>query len=141
MKRTDLAYIAGIVDGEGYIGITADGKRRRAKHGKDNLRLRVTVTNTNEWLCQYLKFSFGGGKVLLRTQSPNHRPCWQWQVDYGKAADFLKLILPYLHLKKPQAELAIKFQEAKGRSTRVLDEKKRAVEEAQRISMQDMKRA
>ncbi|MBL7167025.1 MAG: hypothetical protein ISS55_11200 [Dehalococcoidales bacterium] len=139
MKRTDLAYIAGIVDGEGYIGITADGKK--FKHGRQNLRLRVTVTNTSEWLCQYLKFRFGGGKILLRTLSPNHRPCWQWQVDYQKAGDFLKLILPYLHLKKPQAELAIKFQEAKGRSTRALDEKKRAVEEAQRILMQNMKRS
>jgi len=139
MKRTDLAYIAGIVDGEGYIGIQSDGKK--AKHGKQNLRLRVTVTNTSEWLCQYLKFSFGGGKITLRTRSPNHRPCWQWQLEYQKAADFLRLILPYLHLKKPQAELAIKFQEAKGRSTRALDDKKRAVEEAQRILMQNMKRA
>ena len=137
MKRTDLAYIAGIVDGEGYIGITADGKK--FKHGRQNLRLRVTVTNTNEWLCQYLRFAMGGGVIILKQTSPKQRTCWQWQISYWRAADFLRLILPYLHLKKPQAELAIKFQDAKGRSTRGLTEAQRAVEEAQRIVLQDMK--
>ena len=139
MKRTDLAYIAGIVDGEGYIGIQSDCKK--SKHGHPNLRLRVAVTSTDEWLCQHLKFAIGGGVIKLKRASENHKPCWQWEIGYKKAGDFLRLILPYLHLKKPQAELAIKFQEAKGRSTRALDDKKRAVEEAQRILMQNMKRA
>lgn len=139
MKRTDLAYIAGIFDGEGYVGIQSDGKK--AKHGKRNLRLRVAVSSTDEWLCQYLKFAIGGGVIKLRRASETLKPCWQWEISYRQAGDFLKLILPYLHLKKPQAELAIKFQDAKGRSTRALDDKKRAVEEAQRIVMQNMKRA
>jgi len=139
MKRTDLAYIAGIVDGEGYIGVSTDGKK--FKHGRQNLRLRVTVTSTDEWLCQHLRFSIGGGLVTLKPQSENQRPCWQWQLSYRQAGEFLKLILPYLHIKKPQAELAIKFQEAKGRSTRGLSDEQRAVEEAQKILLQAMKRA
>ena len=136
MKRTDLAYVAGIVDGEGYIGIATDGK----KHGKQNLRLRVTVTSTDEWLCQYLRFAIGGGIILLKTRTVRQMPCWQWQISYKKASDFLKLIVPYMHIKKPQAELGIKFQEAKGRSTHGLTDKERALEEAQKILMQTMKR-
>ena len=137
MKQTDLAYMAGIFDGEGYVGIQSDGKK--SKHGKQNLRLRVAVTSTDEWLCQYLKFAMGGGIIVLKRVAPNRRTCYHWELSYRKAAEFLRLILPYLHLKRPQAELAIKFQEAKGRSTRALDDKKRAVEEAQRIVMRDMK--
>ena len=136
MKRTDLAYIAGIVDGEGYIGITADHHKR----GRRSYRLRVTVTNTEIWLINHLKFAVGGGLVILKNPSVHRQQCWQWQIGDRKAGEFLKLILPYLHLKKPQAELGIKFQEAKGRSTRGLTDNERAVEEAQKILLQTMKR-
>ena len=42
-----LAYIAGIIDGEGCIMIHS------------NL-VRVAVKNTNEWLIKFLKMNFGG---------------------------------------------------------------------------------
>jgi len=136
MKRTDLAYLAGIVDGEGYIGITADHRKRNPK--KPCWRLKVTVTNTNEWLMQYLKFSIGGGTIQLKN-SKNLRPCYQWEIRYGKAAEFLKLIFPYLRLKKPQAELAIKFQASVSKSTRTLTEEQLAVREAEMLLLKSMK--
>ena len=135
MKRTELAYIAGIVDGEGYIGINADHRKRNPD--RPCWRLKVAVTNTNEWLVQYLKFSMGGGVIVLKRLHP--RPCYQWEIGYGKAAEFLQLILPYLRLKKPQAELAIKFQASMAKSTRKLTEEQSAVREAQRIMLQEMK--
>jgi len=137
MKRTDLAYVAGIIDGEGCIDISV---RNRPGHKYPDMTLRVTVVSTDLWLCEMLRFGFGGN-ARQRVPERGHRlPQWDWRIERGKARDFLKLILPFLHLKKPQAELAITFQEAKGRSTRGLSEKERAVEEAQRILMQDMKR-
>ena len=136
MKRTELAYIAGIVDGEGYIGISADHRKRNPD--KPCWRLRVAVTNTNEWLVQYLKFSIGGGVILLKN-SKNPKPCYQWSTDRGKAAEFLKLILPYLQLKRPQAELAIKFQASVTKSTRKLTEGQLAVREAEMLLLKSMK--
>lgn len=136
MKRTDLAYIAGIVDGEGYIGI----KTSHHERGRRGYRLCVTVTNTDLWLMNHLKFAIGGGLVMLHKTPVSRQQCWQWQISDKKAGEFLKLILPYLHLKRPQAELAIKFQAAKGRSTRGLTENEVAVEQAQKILLQSMKR-
>jgi len=135
MKRTDLAYLAGIVDGEGYIGISADHRKRNPD--RPCWRLKVAVTNTNEWLMQYLKFSVGGGIIVLKRKNP--KPCYQWEIRYGKAADFLKLILPYLRLKKPQAELAIKFQASMSESTRKLTEGQLAVREAEMLLLKSMK--
>ena len=136
MKRTDLAYLAGIVDGEGYIGISADHRNRNPD--RPCWRLRVVVTNTNEWLMHHLKFSIGGGTIRLR--NGNLMPCYQWSIERGKAAEFLKLILPYLRLKKPQAELAIKFQASVTRSTRKLTEGQLAVREAEMLLLKSMKR-
>jgi len=61
-------------------------------------------------------------------------------LDRGRAAEFLKLILPYLQLKRPQAEIAIKFQAGVGKSTRILTDEQLAVREAQKILLQEMKR-
>lgn len=60
--------------------------------------------------------------------------CYQWAMTSNKARDFLTLILPYLKLKKPQAEIAIKFQASKNsRHFRELTEEETIIEEAQRI--------
>ncbi len=45
-KKTDLAYAAGIIDGEGNIGIYANTSR----NGYPVYRMRVRVTNTDEGL-------------------------------------------------------------------------------------------
>ena len=135
MNKTDLAYIAGIVDGEGYIGISADHRKRNPN--RPCWRLRVTVTNTNEWLMQFLKFSFGG--IIDLKRSSSLKPCYNWTLCRSNAAEFLKLILPYLRLKRPQAELAIKFQASISKSTRRLTGEQHAVREAEMLLLKSMK--
>ena len=135
MKRTELAYIAGIVDGEGYIGISADHRKRNPV--RPCWRLRVSVTNNNEWLMQYLKFAFGGS-VTMKSGS-RVKPCYDWVLNRGKAAEFLKLILPYLRLKRPQAEIAIKFQSGITKSTRRLTDNQFVVREAEMLLLKSMK--
>lgn len=137
MRKTDLAYVAGIVDGEGYIGISAD-HRNRYNSNRPCWRLRVSVTNTNEWLMQYLKFSFGGS-ISIKGGKGNKKPCYDWVLNRGHAAEFLKLILPYLRLKRPQAELAIKFQSNISKSTRRLTDEQFAIREAEMLLMKSMK--
>jgi len=135
MKKTDLAYTAGIMDGEGSIGI-ARRKSKSCKRGY-TLELCVQVTSSDEWLCTWLKFAFGSS--LSHSINSAGNPMWHWILGARKAADFLKLILPYLKLKRPQAELAIKFQNSKKHwgATKKTDEHW-AVEEAQRIMLQGM---
>ena len=131
MKKTDLAYTAGLMDGEGCIAIY----KRPSKTSKDKIRFSLTVTIgiSNEWIPQWLKLAYGGS---IRPQRlPSRRVFWSWVIEAQQALGFLKLITPYLHLKRPQAELAIKFQEQKRRGRGA----NHILEEAQRILIKEMK--
>lgn len=104
MRRTEvLAYTAGIVDGEGHITISDKPDARSYK-------LQVAVTNTNEWLCQWLKMQYGGRVWSWAPLKINWKRAYRWELTYGKASEFLELIIPFLNLKKPQAEIAIRYQ-------------------------------
>lgn len=135
MKKTDLAYIAGIIDGEGSIMITKTIQDKYLWYV-----LRVSVGSTNEWLPCFLKIAYGGYIYKKRDKRPQNSQCWEWDLQSRQALVFLQDILPYLHLKKPQAELAIRFQQArrnpggKGKT-----EGEKAVDEAQRILMKELK--
>jgi len=135
MKKTDLAYTAGIMDGEGSIGI-ARHKSKSCKRGYA-LELNVQVTSADEWLCQSLRFSFGGS--LSHSVNSAGNPMWHWIIVARQAYAFLELIVPYLRLKRPEAELAITFQKAKRHRCRKTDEEV-AVEDAQRLLLQNMHR-
>src|SRR5260221_2107931 len=103
MPMTDrshqLAWAAGIVDGEGCIFIGAGV----------SLRVRVGVTNTDIRMIERLKELFGGNAAYRRRndRNPNHKNIWDWEVAAKKAEACLKEVLPYLVCKRDQAELAL----------------------------------
>jgi hypothetical protein len=110
MKKTDLAYMAGLFDGEGYAGI-----KKKNDHRTNVVRYmpRAMIGLTNEYLPQLLKFQFGGSLYHRHSQG-NRKDLWMWEVSGSDAIAFLKVILPYLILKKPQAEILLKFNMIKG---------------------------
>ncbi len=140
ISEADLAYTAGIIDGEGNIGIYPNTSHL-TKAGKTVHRMRVRVTNTDEWLIHWLKENYGGsiGVVDRGTlYGRNWKPAWWWTLSCNPALRFLKLILPYLRLKKPQAELAVRFQEGKHGRGRGPTPEELVVSEANRILIKAM---
>ena len=128
MKRTDLAYVAGIIDGEGSISLYPPCKGRRG------LKISVQVGNTNEWLIQWLRFIFGGYIYTIPPRK-NCKPVHSWSVSYQQALGVLQAVYPYLRLKKPQAEIAINFLKMRHHKGRHLTDGELAIGEAQRILM------
>lgn len=130
MKKTDLAYTAGIIDGEGCISI---GKQTdRSSRRGFTYSLQVNVKSVDEWLPAWLQFSFGGGLHTYTNQADNCM--WSWTITCKKASEFLKLIFPYLNLKRPQAEIALRFQARKCNRGRVgKTDREVALEEAEAI--------
>lgn len=106
MAKTDLAYMAGLFDGEGCVSI--------AKHSSNRYyNIACYLIMANEYLPQLFQFRFGG-RVSRKYNHPNKpewRPYWRWAISSQQAYRFLKTIYPYLILKKPQAEVAFKFIE------------------------------
>ena len=54
--------------------------------------------------------------VYLKDRRKN--PIYEWILTHKKAYEFLKIITPFLKYKRPQAELAIKFQQRLLKTTR-----------------------
>ena len=106
----DLAWAAGIIDGEGSIFIM---KQRRLDRERDtNYILRVTVESTDPYMAQELKkiFPYGALFSSSRDKRSNNSDTLKWQVNGKKALLVLKEILPFLRVKHEQAQLAIQFQ-------------------------------
>src|SRR5215831_13337245 len=99
--EADLAYTAGLVDGEGHVGLF--------KWGSSFLPILV-VTNTDERLPNWLQAHFGGElQYHDRRRSEIHKPRINWRLNGKRATSVLKLVLPYLVLKGEQARLAISY--------------------------------
>lgn len=107
-ERT-LAYVAGIVDGEGHIGASVALSRGSIS---PSINMRVVIVNTDrrlvDWLCETLAC---GSVAAIGKDERNSR--WKiryrWQI-YGKnAREFLCAIKPWLVIKREQAELAIEL--------------------------------
>jgi hypothetical protein len=141
MKETDLAYYAGIFDGEGCVSIVKKAwtSKITTRH-REYYNMECSIGNLSEWLIYSLKMSFGG--VVLREDYRGDRPfIWRWKIQGRRAADFLRVILPYTHLKKPQIDVALLFQDyKKEKCARKSTEAELAIQETQRILVQNLKR-
>lgn len=132
ISKLELAYIAGLFDGEGHVFITKD-KRPRYKTAIHILRTGITNTHrkTIEWLFSLFPTTFS--KRIRYANHPTWKPCFFWEASSKNALYFLEIICPYLKIKKEQVRLGIEFQknwqdrrnrnkDARGRVTKTSDD-------------------
>ncbi len=103
MREIDLAWAAGIVDGEGSIGVYSGGRHgtRRVQYA-----LRLSVVNCDPRMLLRLREMFGGG---LKPRTNVRRNKWEWAVYSTSAGRVIKMLQPYLVCKADQAALALEF--------------------------------
>lgn len=115
-KTEDLAYIAGLIDGEGYIGLVKYIEKRRTK----NIKNRITYYYhpvVKLAMCDRdgidLIDSLFLGNIWFHQRNEkykNWKNQWEWQAKGQKRVkEILQAILPYLKVKRKQAELVIDF--------------------------------
>jgi len=111
MTEIDLAWVAGIIDGEGSIFVMR--QQRKDRDRSVNYILRVSVQSTDPYMATELKKLFPEGAVfgVQRDKRPECSDTLKWQLNCTKSLDFLKQIRPYLRVKHEQADIAIEFQE------------------------------
>lgn len=108
LSSEQLAYIAGIVDGEGYISVV----RRNCKNTKCGLfyYAQLVVVNTSEELIDWLWTTTNLGSVhLQRKKNKEHKHAFRWTLTTKGAESLVRLIVPYLVCKKKQALLLLEF--------------------------------
>ena len=100
---TQMAYIAGFIDGEGCIRLKQSDRKGQ--------RFYVTmhVTNADKKPLEKIQDIFGG-KIYFQEKSKN-KIIWQYYITCAEAADTLRALVGFLITKKSQAELAIYYQD------------------------------
>ncbi len=119
-RETDLAWAAGIIDGEGCILLNI-----AHTHTGIAYVLRLVVANTSILMLNRLKEIFGEGNIIQKWKDDskrpkNARPAWYYEASTKKAEHVLTLVLPYLVNKKPEAEIGLlsrKYIGVHGRNT------------------------
>lgn len=104
-KKELLAYTAGLIDGEGYMGLIPHSVT------KNSYSPKVKVASTTMELVQFLHNNFGGHLDKLRISSQsNHKSSAMWTLSNGiNVGPFLEKLLPYLKVKNKQANLILKY--------------------------------
>lgn len=117
MKEKNWSYLAGIFDGEGYIGISIN--HRGPRNGRDaavEYQARIVIVNTSLKLMKWLITNFGG-VYYSRQKTEGWRLSYNWEPKGAHNKELLLLgILPYLQIKKEQANLLLQFLRMENKS-------------------------
>lgn len=103
----EWGYIAGLVDGEGCIGIVKRSGRRQCALV---LAIAGTCRALHEWLRSRLRGNISGGP---RKERPGWRTVYRWSAAQVHAEQVLRRVEPLLIVKRDQARLALEFQAAR----------------------------
>ncbi|MGJ0510190.1 MAG: hypothetical protein ACR652_24350 [Methylocystis sp.] len=111
ISQIDLAYAAGLLDGEGCIRITKRGRMGGVGLRVGQCTLTVEVTNTDEGMLRWLRDKFAGSVAFTpENREHNRRAVWHWHCTSNKALRLLDAVYPFLRTKRRQAKLARRFQ-------------------------------
>jgi hypothetical protein len=107
-----LAYIAGLIDGEGAFMITRSTNWDRPT---PSYTPRVKIAMTTREPLDFVVEHLGLGKInveVVRKKRPKSKDIYQWQVhSLTNVHKLCELILPYLVLKKKHAQHLIEYCE------------------------------
>ncbi|MCK4414921.1 MAG: hypothetical protein KAY32_15410 [Candidatus Eisenbacteria sp.] len=105
MNETELAYIAGFLDGDGCLGIYYGSALER-------YYVQVRAYSCNPEVPAYLHKTLGG-KVTKHKQSArslkNGSDLYVWRICGIKAQEVIRLIKPYMIEKQVQADCITQF--------------------------------
>ena len=101
------AYIAGLIDADGCIQIKRSSVRNNVNR---EYSLTVLVNQVDGQAIDFLYGVFGGSVFMCVQNGLGCLPVCRWQIRGKQARKMLKKILPFLKIKRNQAELGIRFQ-------------------------------
>lgn len=106
----DVIYMAGFFDGEGCISIFRSNTSRGPRRG---FGLLIQVSNTNEGVVRWMQTTFGGTCYEGKRYKTNCAVQWKWHLCGKAAEEVIRAIHPYLKIKGPEADVAIRFMISK----------------------------
>lgn len=107
----DLAYIAGLLDGDGCIHIA---KQQQSDRARPTYRARVTLAQSDYELLDYVRKVLGELSYLhkVRRTLQQNRQHYTLVYDGRHALAVIEKLLPWLRAKAPQALVLLEYGEA-----------------------------
>ena len=115
----ELAYIAGLFDGEGCIQYkqVMDTKRKDKPRRYKVWRITMEMTMTDKDIIEWVHRTLDVGTVLInvKNKSPSSKPHWKtqwrWRCGHRQAYKVCKMLWPYIQVKLHQVEKIIDHYE------------------------------
>ena len=105
LEGSDVPYLAGIIDGEGSIMV---GRRKYLSP------VIICVGNTNFELIYWINQRVPGFVTRYDNPSGNRKPQRKWVIhEMATAQALLRLLLPYLIVKRKVAQVALDFLDSR----------------------------
>ena len=116
LTEGDAGYVAGIVDGEGCL--TSFITRQKSDRWW-TCRYFIQVIAKEQEPIQWLKEVTGVGYVFQRKrQHKGWQDLWGWRADNHVACAVIRQIMPYLKIKRRQAEIFLEIEDRVMKSRR-----------------------
>ena len=126
MRETDVAYLAGIIDGEGSIMLNK-------YHKSEYPAPCIAVSSSDLELLEWIKNLIQAGRInKKKNYNPEkHKTSYTYSLYYNRAIEIMELIEPYLVIvrKKKRAQHIVKYyKDVTVRNGRYNAEQKKAKE-------------
>ena len=119
LSESDIAYIAGLFDGEGSIHIKRgieNKKKHRGKPGRrlsNSMRISMEITMTDESVLRWLHEVLGVGTLNRKPRKGRRKDGtkylmqYRWRCTFRDAYYVCRLLWPYAHTKLPKIQQVI----------------------------------
>jgi hypothetical protein len=136
IAEIDWGRLAAYLDGEGCIRIHANSPHRKTGYRYHGMML--VVGQREPELCEWLHEKFGGyfyrSKEVLGRTTMHY-----WRVNTIGTTEILKRCLPYMIVKKAQAEVALEYRETVGSNTKRVSQETRTRQEELKLKLHKLK--
>ena len=119
VATTDIAYIAGLFDGEGSIHIKRSPEKKKKHNGKpghrisNSMRISMEIAMTDQSVLIWLHEVLGVGSLTdkprkgRRKDGSKYLMQYRWRCTFRDAYYVCRLIWPFAHTKLPKIQQVI----------------------------------
>lgn len=109
LSDAEIAYMAGLFDGEGTVAIYESWSLRRGVR-RPTWIYQAQIANCNLAVLHHVLAKIGGSVVKKSKGRENWRQGYAWRICGPAATDFLRLIRPYAIVKAKEIDEAVAFR-------------------------------
>ena len=119
LSESDIAYIAGLFDGEGSIHIKRGIENKKKHNGKpgrrisNSMRISMEITMTDQSVLRWLHEVLGVGTLNRKPRKGRRKDGtrylmqYRWRCTFRDAYYVCRLLWPYAHTKLPKIQQVI----------------------------------